>query len=213
MRGMSAPRLLVMLLLFAIASPAMAGTAYKCIGPHGKIVYQDEPCPASQKQQTIELNDQEPVAPPPAETSALSAEPAQPTPAAPLPQAPLPVLYQCQRATDGTLYTSTNGRPAAYQVPFGILGAVSQPLGSVYGLGGAGASAPEINHNRATPNLVGNYYVWVQDQCRPLDRQETCDALQKQYDENEHKLHQAFKSQQAPFEKREAELQAQLNQC
>lgn len=213
MRDMSALRLPVMLLLCAIASPALAGTAYKCVGPHGKVVYQDEPCPASQKQQTIELQDQEPTAPPPAATPSPPTDVAPAAPLASRPQAPLPMLYECRRATDGTLYTSSNGQPAAYQVPFGILGATSQPLGSVYGLGGAGASAPELNHNRATPDMVGNYYVWVQDQCRPLDRQETCDALQKQYDENEHKLHQAFKSEQAPFEKREAELQAQLNQC
>jgi hypothetical protein len=86
-------------------------------------------------------------------------------------------------------------------------------VGSVYGRGGAGASAPELNRGKVSSTLVANNYVWVQDQCRELSPQETCDALQDAYDKNEHQLKQAFKSEQAPFEKREAELQAQLAGC
>ena len=123
------------------------------------------------------------------------------------------MLYRCQKATDGSTYVSANGRPAPYAVPFGVLGAAPQPLGSVYGTGGAGASAPELNRGNVTAGLVANNYVWVRDACRPMDAQETCESLQQQYDENEHKLRQAFKSEQAPFAKREAELEAQLVNC
>ncbi len=211
---MIAARLLPILLAASAAGSAAAQTAYKCTGPDGRVAYQDAPCPAGARQQAVALVDPGPAAPPPADTAPPTSPPPAPVPpAANPPAAPLPTLYRCQKATDGSIYVSGNGRPAPYAVPFGILGAVSQPLGSVYGTGGAGASAPELNRGKVTPGLVANNYVWVRDICRPLDVEETCDALQQQYDENEHKLRQAFKSEQAPFARREAELEAQLANC
>ena len=129
------------------------------------------------------------------------------------PTAPLPHMYACQNATNGKTYLSRNGNPRPYLAPFGVLGALQQPLGDVYGRGGAGASAPELNRGRITGGLIANNYVWVQDLCRPLSRQETCEELQRAYDENAHKLKQAFDSERAPFEQREAELRAQLTNC
>ncbi len=202
-------------LLLAVITPAAAGTVYKCTGAAGAVTYQDAPCPRTQKQQAIHLVDTQPAPPPqPQEAAPDAGQSAPPPPMQRAPSAPLPVLYSCQRATDGKIYLSRNGDPQPYQAPFGVLGAVQAPLASVYGPGGGGgASAPELNRGKVTSGLVANNYVWVQDVCRPLGPQETCDALQDEYDANEHKLKQAFKSERAPFEQREAELQAQLTHC
>ena len=203
-------------LLLATSAPTAGETVYKCTGANGAVTYQDAPCPRAQKQQPIHLVDTqpEPAAAPPPAPALPATEVATGPRAAPFPAAPLPVLYQCQRATDGKTYLSRNGDPQPYQAPFGVLGAVQAPLASVYGPGGGGgASAPELNRGKVTSALVANNYVWVQDVCRELGPQETCEALQDEYDANEHKLRQAFKSERAPFEQREAELQAQLSSC
>ena len=203
-------------LLLAVITPAAAGTVYKCTSAAGAVTYQDAPCPRTQQQQAIHLVDTQPAQPAPQlqEAAPDAAESAPPAPVQPIPSAPLPVLYSCQRATDGKIYLSRNGDPQPYQAPFGVLGAVQAPLASVYGPGGGGgASAPGLNRGKVTSGLVANNYVWVQDVCRQLGPQETCEALQDEYDENEHKLKQAFKSERAPFEQREAELQAQLSSC
>lgn len=211
---MATARLLLILGALATALPVAAETAYKCTGADGRVTYQDAPCPAHARQQTIILADPGSAAPAPqAPAPAQATPPPDAPPTAAAPAAPLPALYRCQKATDGSSYVSGNGRPAPYAVPFGMLGALSQPLGSVYGTGGAGASAPELNRGRVTAGLVASNYVWVRDVCRPMDVQETCEALQQQYDDNEHKLRQAFKSEQAPFARREAELEAQLANC
>lgn len=195
-----------------------ATTVYRCTGPAGQQSFQDKPCAAGQQQHTVTLADTpsraSPVppaaapAPPPAET--------QPPPAATLAvTAPLPVMYSCTRATDGKRYLSQNGDPAPYLAPYGVLGAGQQPLAEVYGAdrGAAGMSAPEANRGRVTAGMVADNYVWVQDQCRALDAAETCEALQRAFDQNERQLRNAFKSQRPPLEKREAELQAQLGSC
>lgn len=197
---------------------AAATTIYECTTADGRVIYQDTPCSAGQQQRTMQVADA-PATPrpttPPAPASAP--EPAAPPPArAPsVPSAPLPLMYACVRATDGKTYLSDNGNPPPYQAPYGMLGAEQLPLSEVYGAdrGAAGISAPEANRGRVSSGLVANNYVWVQDQCRELDEEETCQALQDAYDENEHKLDNAFKSQRPPLEKRAGQLQAQLANC
>lgn len=214
MAPMSPCRLLLACVVLALPGAAVAGTAYRCVAADGAVTYRDTPCPASQKQQAIPLDDDAAAPSPMPASTAPEAPRGMPAPSpAPRPTAPLPVLYACQRATDGTSYLSRNGDPQPYQAPFGVLGAVQMPLGAVYGPGGAGASAPELNRGRVTSGLVARHYVWVQDRCRPMGPQETCDALRDAYDENEHKLKQAFESERGPYEKREAELEAQLTHC
>lgn len=205
------------LLAAGLAGRASAAdsTIYECTGTDGRVAYQDRPCRADQRQRTLRVAGA--TAAPPA-PPAIAPPPAAPPPAAPapsIPAAPLPVMYSCMRATDGGTYLSENGNPPPYQVPYGVLGAVQQPLSDVYGpdRGGAGISAPEANRGRVTPGLVADYYVWVQDTCRELDVDETCQALQDAYDANAHKLRNAFRSQRPPLERREAQLQAQLAQC
>lgn len=206
------------LLATGLAGTAAATTIYECTTANGRVIYQDTPCSAGQQQRTMQIAGA-PAAPrppiPPAPASAP--EPAAPPPArAPsVPSAPLPLMYACVRATDGKTYLSDNGNPPPYQAPYGVLGAQQLPLSDVYGpdRGAAGMSAPEANRGRVTSGLVANNYVWVQDQCRELDVEETCQALRDAYDENEHKLGNAFKSQRPPLERREAQLQAQLANC
>ncbi len=204
---------LAMLLLLSL--PTVAGTAYQCTDASGKLSFQDKPCGAQQRQQVLQLDNSQPYTPAPPDTASAPAAAFIPPPPAPAPPAsPLPTLYACVRATDGKTYTSEQGDPQPYQVPFGILGAGSLPLSRVYsGPGAAGASAPELNHGRVTPGLVANYYVWVQDQCRELTRAETCRSLRDAYDDNEEKLRRAFKSDQPPLEQREQQLRAQLRNC
>lgn len=201
-----------MLLLMPL--PAMAGAAYKCTAANGAVVYQDAPCAKGQRQEVLDLpQDLGPAPTPPASAPDVITK-ASIEPAAPAPGAPLPAMFVCLKATDGKSYVSENGNPQPYLVPFGILGAAPQPLSQVYGPGGGGgASAPELNRGKTNPNLVGNNFVWVQDQCRPLSFSETCSALHDAYDDVERKLRRAFKSDRAPLEKRESQLLAQLVNC
>ncbi|NUR21435.1 MAG: DUF4124 domain-containing protein [Frateuria sp.] len=193
---------------------ATATTVYECVGSDGRTVYQDSPCRPTQRQRRLEMPDAPAAAPAP-EAPAPSAPARAAAPPSPAPSAPLPLMYACVRATDGKTYLSANGNPAPYQAPYGMLGAGQQPLSDVYApdRGAAGISAPESNRGRVTRGLVANNYVWVQDQCRQLDPGQTCEALQDAYEENAHKLRNAFQSQRPPLEKRDAQLRAQLASC
>jgi hypothetical protein len=196
---------------------AFAATVYQCTGADGRKVFQDKPCRADQHQQVLDVPNVAAGSPPPAAAAPVPAAPDYaPPPAAPAaPTTALPLMYTCQRATDGKAYLSDNGNPAAYQVPYGMLDDDQASLAESYGAdrGGAGISAPEANRGKVNSDMVANYYVWVQDACRPLDQDETCQALPDAYDDNEHKLRNAFKSQQPPLLRREAQLQAQLANC
>src|ERR1700754_3980159 len=144
-------RLLVPLGVIAImfGGGAEAETVYKCQAG-GQTIYQQAPCARNQRQQAIQLQDSAPAngqvapmpGPPPSRDESVP-------PAPPSPMAPPPVLFGCIRATDGKPYTSSNGNPEPYMAPLGVLGAVSQPLGDVYGSRNAAvASAPELNRGR-----------------------------------------------------------------
>lgn len=207
----------LLFLLLLIPAPAMAGAAYKCTAANGAVLYQDTPCAKGQRQETLDLPQDLGPAPAPPTSAPYARAPTPTPPPTPMPSrpaAPLPAMFTCLKATDGKNYLSENGDPQPYLVPFGILGAAPRPLSQVYGPGGGGgASAPELNRGKTNPNLVGNNFVWVQDQCRPLSFSETCDALRDAYDDVESKLRRAFKSDQPPLEKREAQLLSQLTQC
>ncbi len=206
----------LLLLLPLGAMPAVATTVYKCTGADGRVIFQDKPCARSQRQDTIQLADPGPSSPPPPQAAddRTEAMPAPQPAAPPAPGAPLPSLYACTRATDGKVYFSRNGDPQPYLAPFGVLGAVQMPLSRVYGPGGGGGiSAPEANRGKVTSGMVSGTYVWVQDQCRPMSFDETCRALQDDYDDNARKLRRAFKSDRPPLERRDEELRAQLANC
>ena len=202
-----------LLTIFALGwgtQAAAATSVYKCTDARGQTSYQDAPCPHTQRQQRISLQDQAPATAlaDPAPAPPASAEP--PAPSAPLPRippAPPPTMYGCVRATDGKSYLSSNGNPPPYLAPLGMLDILPSSLSQTYGAANL-ASKP-----RPTAGMVGGNFTQVQDQCHELSRQETCNALRDAYDENAHKLQHAFKSDQPPLEQRDAELRAQLAGC
>ncbi|HEX7814835.1 DUF4124 domain-containing protein [Dyella sp.] len=210
-------RIFRLLLLFSLLpQPAVADGAYKCTTAHGAVAYQDHPCARGERQDTLSISmSAVPSSPAPASSAAVQVNTAPaPQPTAPsTPGEPLPLMYVCVKATDGKSYLSTNGNPQPYAVPWGILGAVSQPLAQVYGSGGGGASAPELNRGKVNSNLVAGHFTWVQDSCRALSIGETCKALRDDYDEVEHKLRHAFKDERGSLEQRESHLRAQLANC
>ena len=200
----------------AAGSGVHAETVYKCVAG-GQTIYQQTPCARNQQQQTIQLQDSAPadgrVAPMPEAPAPRADEAAPPSPA--VLTAPPPVLFACTRATDGTSYTSSNGNPEPYLAPFGVLGAVDQPIADVYGSRNAAvASAPELNRGRGNAAAVAtSNYVWVQDQCRQLGPGEACRALRDDAEANQRKIRNAFKSERPPLEAKDAQLQAQLRGC
>jgi hypothetical protein len=200
---------LLFLLLLSVAPAAAGTTVYKCTGHDGRVSYQGMPCSATQQQKTLTLSDRQPTpAPAPAAPVADTPAPAiaAPPPPPSRPAAPLPLMYRCVRATDGTTYLSS-GQPAPYLAPLGMLGIVPTSLAQTY------SGANHMGHGKVTAGLVANNYTWVQDRCRELSPSETCQALHDDWDANEDKLRRAFKSDQPPLLKREAELRAQLTNC
>jgi uncharacterized protein DUF4124 len=203
--------LCLVVLGWASYAPASHATdIYKCTAGNGEVTYQNMPCPRGAKSEKRVIDDTEPTTSAPAPLPPAAPPPApSPAPFAPMPPPPpgIPVMYGCVRATDGTPYTS-NGPGQPYLAPAGIVGNYGSSLSAQ-----AAPSAPEINRVKPTGQMIGNNYVWVQDSCHELSPEETCKALQDQLDENGDKLRKAFKSQQPPFEQRDAELRAQLKGC
>jgi hypothetical protein len=177
-------------------------TAYKCTSAQGQVVYQGTPCKRDQKQQTLQLDDNEP-GPPPAQDDGSDAQQAAatPAPAPPVLKTPPSMMYRCTRATDGKTYLSNNGNPAPYYAPLAMTGIIPTPLGQ---------TSPHVTANAA---MVASHYTQVQDQCQPMSPQDTCSELRSQYDDNEKKLSRAFKSDQPALQQRENELVAELSHC
>lgn len=207
-------RHLAILFLLA-ATPACAQTAYKCVA-NGQTIYQQSPCAAHQKQETIRLADPGPAnVAVPAPRSATAPMDKTPVAPPPLPPTPPPRLFGCIRATDGKPYTSANGDPAPYLAPLGVLGAVSPSLADTYGnRNSAVASAPELNRGKGNvAAIASSNYVWVQDTCRALGPAETCQVLRDEAEANQKALRNAFKSERAPLDARDTELRGQLASC
>ena len=199
-------RLSAVLLFLLLSAVANASIAYKCTDAKGGVVYQDAPCPATKHQQAIDLPAGDVAAaalPVTAESTAQAPTPYVPHP---FPSAPLPMLYRCLRATDGTTYLSSNGNPAPYYAPLGIVGLPSS-LSQTYGAANLQANV------RPNAAMIASHYTQVQDACQALSPAETCRALRDEYDDNELKLSRAFQSQQAPLLQRESDLRAQLTHC
>ena len=58
-------RLFALVIIACVGLPATAGTVYQCTAANGRVIYQDKPCPGTQRQQTLQLDDSQPVAPAP----------------------------------------------------------------------------------------------------------------------------------------------------
>jgi hypothetical protein len=177
-------------------------TAYKCISAQEQVSYQGTPCRQNQKQQTLQLQDNEPGAPPPqnADDDTQQAA-ATPPPRPPVLKTPPSLMYRCTRATDGKTYLTNDGNPQPYYAPLAMTGIIPTPLGQ---------TSPHVTANAA---MVASHYMMVQDQCQPMSPQDTCSELRSQYEDNEKTLSRAFKSDQPALQQRESELLAELSHC
>lgn len=207
-----------LLIVFGCAPPvAAAATIYKCTAGDGAVTYQDKPCPAHQRQDTMEFSDAPIVTPAPPPIVAASA-PAAAATVAPAPVAspsPLPTMYACT-TYDGEKKYLSDTLPAPYPVPLGALGYPGQSLDQAYGgRNRIGLSAPEEARKPTLGRgpLIANAQVMVRDHCVPAPRSQVCDELRRRFDANHEKLRMAFPSDKAPFQRREGELNAQLKGC
>jgi hypothetical protein len=193
--------LLGSLAMFAGAQDSTV-TAYKCTSAQGQVTYQGMPCKRDQKQQALQLDDNEPGSPPPQDASDQPQQFAvAPSPRPVVPKTPPSVMYSCTRATDGTTYLSSNGNPPPYYAPLAMTNILPTPLGQ---------TSPHVTANAA---MVASHYTLVQDRCQPMSPQDTCSALRDEYDDIEKKLSRAFKSDLPALQQRESELIAELNHC
>jgi hypothetical protein len=203
-------------LALAATAGARAETVYKC-ATDGQTIYQQTPCASSQRQETLHLQDSAPASgrmapmpgPPQREEVATDASPP------PQPLQPPPRMFGCIRATDGKPYTSADGNPQPYLAPLGVLGVASGSLSDTYGNpNSAVASAPELNRGKGNVGAIASSnYVWVQDQCRELSPAETCQALRSESDATQRQIRNAFKSDRAPLDAKDAQLRNQLQSC
>jgi hypothetical protein len=213
------------LAMFALAALVLAGpdgvsaeTVYKCLAG-GQTIYQQTPCAKSQRQETIQLQDFSPangqVAPMPGAPQPEATTADAPPSAPPRPLQPLPRMFGCVRATDGKSYTSADGNPQPYLAPLGVLGVAGGSLSDTYGNPNAAvASAPELNRGKGNVGAIAtSNYVWVQDQCRELSPVETCQALRSEAETTQRQIRNAFKSDRAPLDAKDAQLRDQLQSC
>lgn len=204
-----------------LAAPACGGTIYKCTDAHGNVSYQDTPCAHKTDQTVLQMATPPPAeAPPPAQSAPepRGPPPAKITAAAPPPAKTfqLPQLYDCINATNGKVYVSRNGHPAAYLVPLGMLGAFQPPLAQTYGGKNAArdaASDPQLAHGRITQKLVAGNYTRVQDRCRPLSPPEICANLRDQLDNLQDKIDKAFQDERPPLEQQAQTLRKEMAGC
>ena len=205
------------MLFAACVTRAAAENVYKCTTSQGAVAYQDYPCPQGTVQSQLWLPDAPPT---PAQPAAATPAPADANPARPVaaakPPAPLPPLWICRNAEDGSTYFSRNSAPPVRYVPLGVLGYPGHSLAQAYGPGGIGVSAPgmrQIPINTSPRDALASQFTPLQDQCVRATREQACGWLQKQYDDVTHKLHNAFKDQQAILQPQADELENQLNGC
>lgn len=214
MRGLIAVWIFVLVVCVPIVARAQV---YRCTTSNGNVAFQDKPCANGQRQKMIDVPSQSPpgYVPPPVATSLPPVASALPPPAyVPPPPAPLPVMYACVGAVNGKHYLARTP-PAPYLAPLGVMGYPPRSLSQTYGApGGAGMSAPELAPKpRIGGPRIATGMTQVQDYCLPATQAQVCAFVQKQYDENDHALHLAMRSEQPPLEQRERELRDQLRNC
>ncbi len=207
-------RVLPALLLCLLPALPAAGTeVYRCVGAHGRLAFQDTPCPRGSVQKILDLRTPGPAQPPPPlpATPRTAPPPAAPPPSAP--SLPLPTLYRCVNATNGKTYLSTVGDPQPYLAPLGVLGVPQLPLARAYGPGGIGVSAPGAGPMPQVASRAAGYYTWVQDRCAPLPRGQVCAHLRHRLDALETRISQTFQFDRPPLQAEARTLRAQLQNC
>jgi hypothetical protein len=215
---MRTPRALVFLVALTSAAAAHAATVYKCTDAKGAISFQDRPCAASTRQQTIAMPDPPPppppdsVAPPsPTEPVAHEIEPPQSAPMHPPPQ-----FYLCTRY-DGTRYISDTGEGGSALVPLGVLGVPGRSLADAYSpQNSIGVSAPglrQIPHVPAASVPFGGMSTWVDDECHDASPREACAYLRNALDDVRYKLTKAFSDTTPELKRQEADILERMRGC
>jgi len=74
-------------------------------------------------------------------------------------------------------------------------------------------SAPELSKPRVGGPRIATGMTEVQDTCLPATQAQVCGYVQREYDDNHHKLRMAMPHEQPPLERREQQLQDQLRNC
>ena len=203
---------LALLLCLLPALPATATAVYRCVGAHGRLAFQDTPCPRGSVQKILDLPTPGPAQPAPPLPATPRTPPPVPT-AATVPGLPLPALYRCTNATNGKTYLSTVGDPRPYLAPLGVLGVPQLPLARAYGPGGIGVSAPGAGPPANVASPIAGYYTWVQDRCVPLPRGEVCADLRQRLDALEGRISRTFQFDRPPLQAEARTLRAQLQNC
>lgn len=203
----------VLLLCLLPALPAAATEVYRCVGVHGRLAFQDTPCPRGSAQKILDLPTPGPTQPaPPLPATPRTAPPPAATPPS-APSLPLPALYRCVNATNGKTYLSTVGDPQPYLAPLGVLGVPQLPLARAYGPGGIGVSAPGAGPPANVASPIAGYYTWVQDRCLPLPRGAVCANLRRRLDTLQSRISQTFQFDRPPLQAEARTLRAQLQNC
>ena len=171
--------------MLALVGPAGGQdiTVYRCTDSQGRVMLQDEPCPAGQTQQQRSMV--QPKDPPP--RPARPPPPPTPAPVDALPRPapvyfPPPPLYQCT-AYDGQTRYSENYDPNPRCVPLAVLG---------YDAGAFGATCR-----------------WVEDSCVRLDDASACEVFKRKLDQAESDALHAF-SDTAAYRKSEVQRLTQI---
>ena len=214
---MRIPLSCVLLVALCTLTGAVHAEVYKCTNAIGGIAYQDHACAKGDVQTKVRFATDPPEAPAAAATDEDTSQPkTDPPPLPPPPPAPVPTMWACLRAEDGTQYVSRDGNPQPRMVPAGVLGIGGKSLAQTYGPGGVGVSAPgmrQIPVDKSPQAAVAGDYVAVQDRCEQMSREQTCNYLQKQYDDVHRKLMRAFKDEQAILAPQEDQLTTDLSGC
>jgi hypothetical protein len=211
-------RAVAFLLALTSAGAAQAATVYKCTDAKGAVSFQDRPCAATTRQQTIAMPDPSPpppeaIAPSTPETAAESAaiEPPQPAPM----HAP-PSFFLCTRY-DGTHYISDTGQGGSALVPLGVLGVPGRSLADAYGgPNGIGVSAPglrTIPHQPAASVPFGGTSTWIDDECHHASPREACAYLHKSLDDVRYQLTKAFSDTTPELKRQETDILDRMHGC
>jgi hypothetical protein len=214
---MRALRALVFLLALTSAAALHATTVYKCTDAKGAISFQDRPCAASTRQQTIAMPDPPPPAP------SVAAPPEQPIasdaqlePQQPVSFSPPPSFYLCTRY-DGTRYISDTGEGGSALVPLGVLGVPGRSLSDAYSpQNSIGVSAPglrQIPHVPAGSVPFGGMSTWIDDECHAAPPREACAYLRNALDDVRYKLTKAFSDTTPELKRQEADILERMRGC
>ncbi len=212
-------RIALALIALAAAATVQAATVYKCVDARGSVSFQDRPCRAGAKQQTIAMPDPPPPPPPtPIESVADTPPPAVDdfSPPQPMPFDPPPSFYLCTRY-DGGRYISDTGEGGSALVPLGVLGVPGRSLADAYSpQNSIGVSAPglrQIPHVPAGSVPFGGMSTWIDDECHQASPHEACGYLRQSLKDVRYKLTKAFSDTTPELKRQEADILERMRGC